>query len=53
MRRVLEAEWAEASCGMFPVVPRVGEKRKMRGEGVGRGKRVRREESSEDESGCD
>lgn len=49
LRRMLEADWAESSYGTVAVAgSKVGEKRKMRGEGEGRGKRARIEESSGD-----
>ncbi|CAF9924245.1 MAG: hypothetical protein ALECFALPRED_002716, partial [Alectoria fallacina] len=49
LRRALKADWADSSYGTIAAGPRVGEKRRMRDEGVGRGKRVRIEESSEDD----
>lgn len=50
LRQMLEADWAESSYGTITAAPRVGEKRKMRDEGTGRGKRIRMEESSEEDS---
>ncbi len=47
LRQMLEADWAESSYGTNLAGPRVGEKRKMRNEGVGRVKRVRVEGSSD------
>ena len=50
LRPALGADWADSSYGTITAGPRVGEKRKTRGEGMGRGKRVRVEESSEHDS---
>ena len=50
LRQMLEVDWAESSYGTITAAPRVGEKRKMRDEGLGRGKRIRMEESSEEDS---
>lgn len=52
LRGVLEADLAGSSYGSISAAggPRVGEKRRMRDEGCGRRKRVRVEESEEEES---
>lgn len=50
LRQMLEVDWAESSYGTITAAPRVGEKRKMRDDGMGRGKRIRMEESSEEDS---
>lgn len=49
LRGVLVADWAGSGYGYSSIKgPRVGEKRRRGDEGVGRGKRVRVEESGED-----